>query len=83
MDRIKALAFWNEVYGLFPTQDILDWMNLIAENKVDWFRNGGLALIAVTTHSNNSRGLFSNAKCEANRAVLDTIVQKYNLSLQA
>jgi hypothetical protein len=83
MSRMKVVAFWNEVHNLFPTEEIYNWMCAVAEGRADWWRNGGLALIAVAEHSKSARGLFSPVLYDENRAKLQALIEKFNVDLQA
>ena len=72
----EALRFYNQVYQEFPTERLLELMELIASNKCDHWRGFGYALNAITQHSKKADGLFSLVKYERNRARLEALKQE-------
>ncbi len=78
----KAIAFWQEVNSRWHNEDITKWIELLAQDNAEWFRNGGLALETISIHSTNKRGGYSHHKYEENRKALNEIYAKYNLCLQ-
>lgn len=69
--------FWNEIYESFPCAQVYRWMDAVANNEADWFRNLGLTRVAVANNSKNTRGFFSRVMHERNMKMLAKIEAKY------
>jgi len=74
---LKAIMFWNEVYEMFPCLQVYNWMDAIANDNADWFRNYSLTRIAITAHSKNSREFHSRVLYDKNMRVLEKIEAKH------
>ena len=78
----KATKFWQEVNELFPYSKISEWIKLISNNQVDYYRNGGLALEAIGENSKNKRGIIIREKWESNKQKLNELIKKHDIDLQ-
>lgn len=77
-----TINFWHEVANTFNYQKANEWAALVADDKVDYFRNGGMAYDAVSAASNTTSGRYSPVKYDENMATLKRIINKYNISFQ-
>jgi len=82
-DRNRAIAYWQAIQTSYPHPRVAQWLEYLQSNEsVDWWRNGGLALIAIAKHSYTGRyfnqHLYDNGKIHINN-----LLNKFNLSLQA
>jgi len=73
---LKAIAFWNDVYTAFPSERVYNWMNAIANDKADWFRNYSLTRIAISENSKRN-GFYSQALYDKNLKRLAAIEAKH------
>jgi hypothetical protein len=78
-NREKAINFWKAINERFPHERVQNWINTLeSDQRVDWFRNFGLAKIALSENSVNKQGRFSNVSYEKNEKAFKLIVSWYS-----
>ncbi len=78
--RIRAVAFWFEFTKTYPHQQVDDWMDSVAQNRGDWYRNISLTRVAISEQCRIGRIGFDEAKFEDGKKFVDALLEKYNLT---
>ena len=78
----RAIAFWTEVQEHYPHPRVEAWIEALKTRKVDWYREAGLALVAIGKHSHNKSGYFVQYWYDGSVIHIKNLVKKYDLHLQ-
>lgn len=77
MAKNDVLRFYNAVYQEFPTDRLLELIDLIANDTIDCWRGAGVAIDAISAHAHNSRGFFNLDKYERSRERLNELAKQF------
>ena len=76
----QAIAMWEKVNALFPTDRVQSHIESLRSGRADWFRSVGLLRVAADRHARGSSGRWNPERYEQNLAKLKSIYRESGLA---